>query len=265
MKIRMIEYRNQGENTIGRSMYRCVRVRPNFAQAAEEWEYVRSQSQSLVERLNPTEANNGKRRDMDTRWKDALAGVIAEVVCMRFLNFAFGSEFNVRPQAYSAINQIDLKTSGGQTIEVRSSFVRNGVPFALFAKNPKTGRQYFDVIGPYHNSGYKVKNEICKDYFFRVLYKGDKEDFCERAIRADDFEVYIIGGVNRAMMQDPAVCYFKYMIPPQEDKQAKKGEYSAVPIGKALDIVEFVQDLSHTSGVALTQSYRQLEDRISRQ
>ncbi len=263
MGIRMIEYHNKGENTIDRPTYRCVRVRPNFAQDAEEWDFICEQTQSLVRKLNPTEANNGEKRDSDTQYKDALAGVIAEVVSMRFLNFVFGSDFNVRPQAHSAVNQIDLETSRGQTIEVRSSFVRNGVSFALFAKNPKTGRQYFDIIGPYHNPGYKVEDEICKDYFFRVLYEGCKEDFSEKAALSRNFEVYLVGGVNRAMMQDPAIRYSKYMIPPKDDKKAKKGEYSAVTIGKSLDIAEFVQDISKSSDIGLTESYRQLEARMT--
>lgn len=262
MSIRMLRYHNTQEHTINRKTYRCVRIKPCFASNQAEWDFVRQEAVKLVEKTNPTEANNGAARNQITRYKDALAGVIAEVLSMRFLNYALGNGFIERPQADSAINQIDLKTKTGQTIEVRSSFVRNGIPFALFAANPKTKSQYFDIIGPYHNAEYKRQNEICKDYFLRVLYLGDKKDFSEKAVLSPDFTVYIAGGANRAMMQDTSICYTKQMLAPQENGKTEKGEYSAVPIGKALDAADFVCDISKTAETKTTEQYHILESKI---
>ena len=63
-----------------------------------------------------------------------------------------------------ASRQIDLKViSNNKKIEVRSSFPRNGIEFAICHPSYE-----FDVIGPYSNN-YKP-GEIQKDYYVRTLF-----------------------------------------------------------------------------------------------
>lgn len=193
----------------------------------------------LALNCNSGAANTSLPRTPDKKFKNAFSGVIAEEVCIKFLN-------NTKPGIASytnyegSINQIDIKLSNEKTIEVRSSCIRNGVDFGLFCKSKyNPNQQYLDVLGPYSN-GYK-SNEIDKNYYMRVIYHCDIEDFVTH-FNSESFAAYIVGGATWEMMGDDNLFQIKNLIPEGSDAETKS-KYRVIPIGKALDVSEIINKI----------------------
>ena len=133
-------------------------------------------------------------------------------------------------------------------IEVRSSFPRNGIDFALCSSTDE-----FDVIGMYSN-GYKPA-EIQKNYYVRALFHlalvryWDKdantripivEKLLEK-IKTDGFETFLTGGATWEMMIDDSIGMAKNFIPHDEKSIGRlktATSYRVVPFSKALDTKE---------------------------
>lgn len=197
-------------------------------------------AKKIEDKLNPGQANSSEIRDEDIVEIDNLAGVIAEYVCYDVLKFELEGDKTVeKPSSKGSFNQIDISLAEGKkTIEVRSSCVKNGIEFALFAK-PKgeTEEQYFDVIGPYSNE-YKP-GEALKDYYMRVIYCCEKQEFIEK-VKEKELQLYITGGATREMMEDPQVRQIKHLKP--EGGEVKvESDYYVVPLGKSLDYKSFIE------------------------
>jgi hypothetical protein len=120
---------------------------------------------------------------------------------------------------------VAIKTN--KKIEVRSSFPRNGVDFAIFNRTYQ-----FDVLGPYSNT---VKpGEIQKDYYVRALYPFDSKDFF--SLFNTSIDVYLTGGATWDMMLDPRFSKNKDLLPEDEIvDNARKSTYRVVPLSLALD------------------------------
>ena len=87
---------------------------------------------------------------------------------MFFLNSTFGEIASATPFT-GASGQIDILLSKNQRIEVRSSFPRHGVKFAIC-----NDRYNFRIIGAYSNL-YKL-GEVKKDLYTSVLFDTQKSD-----------------------------------------------------------------------------------------
>ncbi len=162
------------EYGIDRKEFRCLEL--NIPTKGEWMIGIIEKAEKIEGKLNVGQANTSEDRDAETVKIDNLSGMIAEYTCDAILRLYLGKENVVKPTSESSKNQIDIALKNGKrTIEVRSSCVKNGIDFALFASPaPKTGKQYFDVIGPYSN-GYKP-GECEKDYYMRGLYCCEKKD-----------------------------------------------------------------------------------------
>lgn len=205
----------------------------------------------LAEKVNQGAANNAiSSRPYKRIINNCVAGVIAEFCWQNFLNDA-GKVNRVSDTPYTdATNQIDLIVNNtGQTIEVRSSFPRNGIPFSLCHPTNQ-----FDVIGPYSNS-YKP-GEIAKNFYVRTLFHlrqigytkssaGVKYPVIEKIIDKvyePNFEVFLTGGVTWAMMIDDNVSKVKSFIPEDEidpNRLKAASNYRVVPFQSSLDTIEF--------------------------
>lgn len=238
------------DNTVQREDFKCMEVliptNGNLIRKA------RQDAERIYPNLNPGGANSSKDREPDIMGIDILSGMIAELACRAVLSWRYGSDKISRPESNTSHNQIDLKLYNGKTIEVRSSCVHNGIDFALFAKNRKNkNEQYFDIIGPYVN-GYKSE-EAYKDYYMRVLYHCDKEDFL-RLLEHSDYTIvkenssemlaepvlklFVTGGATRRMMTDLDYVQEKHLIP-ADGEVAVESDYRVIPLAKSLDILEF--------------------------
>lgn len=197
-------------------------------------------AERLMPRLNAGQANSSERRQQEILKIDNLSGMIAELACLEILGFRYGRNKIDRLESLTGRNQIDLRLYNGKTMEVRSSCVRNGVDFALFARNKDNPEeQYFDVIGPYSN-GYK-KGESFKDYYVRALYECEKRDFL-RLLEAPFLRLYLTGGATKQMMQDESFYQIKHLIPAGGQVQTES-DYRVIPLEKSLDICRFFKVL----------------------
>lgn len=221
---------------ISRKRFRCLEI--NIPTTGDWMKTIMAKAEEIEDKLNAGQANSSEERDEETIKIDNLSGVIAEYACDTILRRYLGENNVEKPSSETSKNQIDIILSAGRkTIEVRSSCVKNGIDFALFAK-PKYEEevQYFDVIGPYSN-GYKP-GEIEKDFYMRVLYCCEKKDFL-KLLDQPTLKLYITGGATKDMMNDDSIYQIKHLIPAGGEVEIES-DYRVVPLGKSLDIVDFI-------------------------
>lgn len=230
--------KNTFENGFGieRQSFRCLEI--NIPTGGEWLQEIKKKAEIIESKLNAGQANSSKKRDAQTIKIDNLSGVIAEYACVTILRKYLGTDKVEKPSSETSKNQIDIVLAKGRkTIEVRSSCVKNGIDFALFAK-PKNKKceQYFDVIGPYSN-GYKA-GESEKDFYMRVLYCCEKKDFLQ-LLEKPTLKLYITGGATKDMMNDNTIYQIKHLIPAGGEVEIES-DYRVIPLGKSLDIVDFI-------------------------
>lgn len=217
------------------------RVQP-FIVIAYEFNYFLNEDKVLVDKLlsdavalsnkvYSAAANDSvTQRSHDRVYANCIAGVISEYCWKHFLNFK--SEIVQSTPFESANNQIDLEIiSNKKKIEVRSSFPRNGLEFAICHPNKE-----FDIIGPYSNI-YKP-GEILKDYFIRTLFPMFTPTDIIDKVKSNSFILYLTGGATKKMMFDNKISINKTFIPEDNLLIQTKSVYRVVPFHKALDSAE---------------------------
>lgn len=190
----------------------------------------------LATKVNSGAANNAAlSRNYERIKNNCIAGVLAEYAWRSYLNK--DREIVAETSFESVNNQIDLKIiSNAKTIEVRSSFPRNGIEFAICSF-----KYEFDIIGPYNNN-YKP-TEIQKDFYIRTLFPFESHLIIEK-IKLDGFAIYLTGGATWAMMADNNTAIIKDFIPEDEiDANRLKGKssYRVVPFSKSLDTLQIAE------------------------
>ena len=185
----------------------------------------------LAGKVNPAAANHGDINRLPNQIKrNCVAGVLAEYCWKHFINERAKREIVLETEYTGSSTQIDLITKHtNKKIEVRSSFPRNGIDFALF------NRKYqFDILGPYSNT---VKPaEIQKDYYIRTLYPFESKDFFFRFNAS--IEVYLTGGATWKMMISPNFSKTKDLVPEDDIiEHTRKSLYRVVPLSLVFDTV----------------------------
>jgi hypothetical protein len=160
---------------------------------------------------------------------------VAEYCWMHFLNDN-GKNIRVSETKFqNASHQIDLQIlKSSQTIEVRSSFPRASVKFALC--HPE---HQFDVIGPYKNSC--KPDEVQKDFYVRTLFRMDTPMSLLLKIRQNGFKAHLTGGATWKMMTDPLIIKEKNFVPDDElsaERMETSSVYRVVPFSRALDTIQ---------------------------
>lgn len=230
--------RNTFDNNYGidRKTFRCLEI--NIPTTGEWMADIKAKAEKIESKLNAGQANSSEERDDKTIKIDNLSGLIAEYACDAILRRYLGKAKVEKPSSETSKNQIDIVLADGKkTIEVRSSCVKNGIDFALFAKPKHEAKgQYFDVIGPYSN-GYKP-GEIEKDLYMRVLYCCEKKNFL-KLLEQPTLRLYITGGATREMMNNKSIYQIKHLVPSGGEVEIES-DYRVIPLGKSLDIVDFI-------------------------
>ena len=218
---------------VGRTEFVCLEI--NISQDSDFFNRVLTYAQRITPNLNKGAANTSKIRTDNIIEIDNKSGLIPELACEEMLSWLYGSDNVKKPSNMSSHNQIDIMI-GGKTIEVRSSCVRNGIDFAIFAPDKNNNYDsYFDVIGPYSN-GYKP-GELVKDYYIRVLYEIDKKEF-NSLFTEKYFKLFITGGATKDMMNDTMKYKIKHLIPAGGEVEIESN-YRVIPLAKSLDAMEF--------------------------
>lgn len=195
----------------------------------------------LAAKVNAGAANNAVIFRHQYRIKNnCIAGILSEYSWKIYLNL--DKEIVSETTIENVNNQIDLEIlSNSKKIEVRSSFPRNGIEFAIC--HPV---YQFDIIGPYINN-YKPK-EIQKDFYVRALFPFDSSLIVEK-IKQDGLIFYLTGGATWAMMADSSISIIKDFIPDGEIdlmKLSTRSSYRVVPFSNSLDTLEISESIKRS-------------------
>ena len=215
----------QGNNIV----FKTVCFKFEYEEDKQILDAIKNRGYELAAKVNPAAANYGDINRLPEQIKrNCVAGVLAEYCWKYLINERAKREIVLETEFTGSSMQIDLITSNAnKKIEVRSSFPRNGIDFAIF--NPK---HQFDILGPYSNT---IKpGEIQKDYYVRTLYPFESKDFFSRF--GTSIEVYLTGGATWDMMISPSFSKTKDLVP--EDviiDNVRKSVYKVIPLSLALD------------------------------
>lgn len=230
---------NEYCNATGRN-FRVIQVTlsNNYSKDRDFIKLLKIKSKQLATSVNKKAANNSTQtRSKERILINCAAGILAEVCWKKCINMYYKQNFVTETNFDKSSNQIDLLViHSGKSIEVRSSFPRNGVNFALCDPTYQ-----FDVIGPYTNS-VKV-NEPSKDFYVRTLYPINVKDFMD-FLNNDSVEFFLTGGAKWDMMTNSTLFKDKDFVP--DDAVAEeKSTYRVVPFEKALDTIEILEELKY--------------------
>lgn len=194
-----------------------------------EFQQLQNRAFELSLKVHPNKANSAlTKRDKEMLVRDSLGGVLAEYGWYSYIKHSYGDIVSYT-EFESTKNQIDLVLSNKKTIEVRSSFPRNGVRFALCSK-----KHNFKNICKYDNL-YKP-SEVDKDFFAMVLFETQKEDLFES--NSEEVVFYLVGGSTRAMMEDKNISFLDNLIA-EDDLTYTKTDYKVIYLYNALDMHGF--------------------------
>lgn len=235
-----------GATTISRN-YTILEINYSDFTETEQLEIL-SEANKILNNAHSRAANSNIIRNEKTKENDAFAGILAEFAIMKFLN-SLQQNSAYRPIITSTKNQIDIIWKYQKidfSLEVRSSFVRNGIEFALYAINPAKEETYFDVLGPYYQE-YKTTYDNQRDVYARVLFSGNKYNVKERFITQKE-SFYIIGfmygeylvnlNLHKSLESDDST-FSKF--------GSKTGDYLVSPINNITDIETFMVNLNNKS------------------
>lgn len=211
-------------NYIDRS--HCL-IRCELEKKSSAYQLYLQRAMSLAQSVKPKAANASELERHQTRLlQDAFGGILAEQAWLTYLNENFGNIASPTP-FLSANGQIDILLNDGKKIEVRSSFPRNGVKFAVCSQ-----KFNFRIIGTYQNL-YKP-GETSKDLFVSVLFDTQKENLLE-----DDILYFsLIGGATANMLRDKG--YTSDLIA-EGDMTQVKTSYRLLNIKDAMDMAAVEQ------------------------
>lgn len=194
--------------------------------------FIKLEGEKLANLVFSGAANDSKLTRENSRiLANSIAGLIAEYSWKCFLNMCTPNLLVKETKFEEAKNQIDLEAlNSGLKIEVRSSFPRNGIEFAICHSVHQ-----FDILGPYSN-GYKP-SEPEKELYLRTLYQVQShEEFLENFLN-HGIEIYLTGGATWEMMFEDGKSLDKDLIP-EDSNQKEKTKYRVVPFQYALDTME---------------------------
>lgn len=200
-----------------------------------------TQAETLASQVTKNSANDATFvRSQERIIRNALAGLLSESAWRLAVNGLMKKETLSPTNFTHTYEQIDLVTDDNKTIEVRSSFPRKGLAFALC--NPA---YEFDVIGPYVND-YK-SGEISKDFYVRTLFPFEESELLER-IRAKGIQMFLTGGATHEMFSDSSLFIEKSMTSMEYvllNQIGPASKYKVIPFSKALDTFEIVEILGY--------------------
>lgn len=197
-----------------------------------------SEGETLALLVNPWSANNGLRvRNVWILKLHWIGWVFAEKLWKLYLD-SEGIETSVLPMT-EAKSQIDLTvTRNSKKIEVRSSFPRNWINFAICHK-----KNEFDIIWPY-SASYKPW-EIMKDYYVRTLYPYDIDNFMTE-LKWDWFKAYLCWGATWEMMGNTNIALNK-TFNPDGFTATEKSNYRVIPYRNALDTISIMEEIKNNT------------------
>lgn len=186
---------------------------------------IRRKAEALAEAVYPGAANRSDtEREPERIMQDAFAGMIAEQSWLAFINHAFG-EIAASTAFEQANGQIDIRLLGSELLEVRSSFVNNGIRFGVCHDEKN-----FNVIGAYSNL-YKA-GETPKNYYLLVLFETKKD----LILTSGTIDFGLIAGATSGMLKENG---YNHNMAADGDITGRRTDYRLLRIRNAHDIDRF--------------------------
>jgi hypothetical protein len=206
-------------------------IRCSIAKGSEEYNALLEKANALAALVNAGAANNsGFDRNLLRRQKDSFGGLLAEAGWEQYINSTFDNIASPTPFTSASV-QIDINLTNGEKVEIRSSFPRNGVKFALCHDHYN-----FRNIGPYSNS---IKaGEIQKHLYLAVLFDTPKDSLLD----ADTVTFSLVGGSTWARMIEAG---YNTDLIPENDSFATRSNYRVVDLKNALDTDQVVDAIAN--------------------
>lgn len=203
-------------------------------------EKLHSKAAQIATSVHPASANALKRkRDEALIITHCLAGVLSEYAWWWYLNEGGRALHVLETPFVGAATQFDLvHASTGEVLEIRASFPRNGVAFALC--HPTLS---FDVIGSYQNN-YKpgeVNKALYLRSFIADFHPNPKSDSLWKYVLSHPTEVILAGGATSEMLQTHPHARSKELIPDMMGVQESHATYHTLSMTYALDTAQIAQ------------------------
>ncbi|WP_284653157.1 hypothetical protein [Flavobacterium terrisoli] len=215
----------------GRNISRTYKiVECEIETKSEEFQVLLKKANELANLVNSGAANDSSlSRHAGRKANDAIMGVLSEEAWLQYINSKFGNIASYTNLTDIAA-QIDLRLTNGEKLEIRSSYVRNGVQFALC-----NNTYNFKNLGPYSNT---IKpGEVQKDFYLCVLFDVDKD----KLLNAPLIKFYLIGGSTWKMMLDIG---YNDALTPMDALVPVKSTYKVIKLKDALDVSQVLEDIS---------------------
>jgi len=200
-----------------------------------------TQAETLASQVTKNSANNASFvRTQERLIRNALAGLLSESAWRLAVNGLTKKKTLSTTNYTHAYDQIDLITDDNKTVEVRSSFPRKGLAFALCSPTYE-----FDVIGPYIND-YK-QDEISKDIYVRTLFPFEESELLER-IRDQGVQMYLTGGATNQMFSNYSLFIEKSLTSMEDTLLNQVGpasNYKVIPFSRALETFQIAEILGY--------------------
>jgi len=202
----------------------------SIEKGSDEYNKCIAKAHELAELVNTAAANNAElSRLPKRRANDAIMGVLAEEGWLQFINSRFSKIASYTPFD-DPHAQIDIQLNKGQMIEIRSSFVKNGVKFAIC-----NGRYNFKNIGPYSNT---VKpGEVQKNLYLAVLFNTPKDEL----LQGDRINFTLIGGSTWQMMVNIG---YDDPLEPKDALVPIKSRYRVIQMKDVLDVEQVINNIA---------------------
>ncbi|OJK06109.1 hypothetical protein BRY75_16030 [Acinetobacter baumannii] len=200
-----------------------------------------TRAHDLSQKVNTHAASNSlQTRNQIIVKANAIAGLLAEDLWAYCINKENTSQLVYIPTANDLSNQIDIASlNDSYTFEVRSSFPRNGIAFAV------TNANYgFKIVGPYSNT-YK-KSENFRDFYLTVLFPLQRPGDILTAIKKDGFTFSLTGGATLDMMTGDNSISFIDSLRPEDAFTEETTEYQLIKIKDGLDYCEILGKIINT-------------------
>ena len=200
-----------------------------------------AQAEELARQVNKNSANDASFvRSQERLIRNALAGLLSECAWRLAINGLTKEETLLSTKFNHTYDQIDLISSDDRTIEVRSSFPRKGLAFALC--NPT---YEFDVIGPYIND-YKP-SEVSKDIYVRTLFPFDESELIKKSM-GKGIQMFLTGGATNEMFMNSDIFIENSMAAMEDvilNQSGPASTYRVIPFSRALDTFEVAEILGY--------------------
>lgn len=199
------------------------------------------EADALSKKVNKSAANDGTRRRHEFVIKaNTIAGLLAEDLWKQSINEICDEDIVYRPEPEDLGNQIDIASIDDEfTMEVRSSFPRNGIQFAV--SNERHG---FKIVGPYTN-GYK-DHENDRDFYLTALFPLNRPGDIVEGIKKDNFSFSLTGGATLEMMKGSDAVSFTSNLSPEDSPTTTQTEYQVINIRDGLDYSQILEEIQDT-------------------